>query len=355
MTAAAIEIQSVEKRFGDVFAVRNFNLTVGKSEFVALLGPSGCGKTTTLRMIAGLDQPTAGDILVNGRRVNDVPVHKRNFGMVFQNLALFPHKTVFQNVAFGLNYRDVPKADIARRVRKALEVVRLPNMEARLPAQLSGGQQQRVAVARAIVIEPDLLLFDEPLSALDANLREEMRFELKRIQRNLGITTVFVTHDQAEALSMADKVVVMRNGDMEQEGTPNEVYSHPKSEFVARFFGAVNEFRGKVVRRADRTVTVDIGHGSTIDIVTEAQNLDSARLLIRAERVRIANAQPSSADASVVRGKVISSDYLGLMVRYVVSVAGTEINVIQPNDEQVFAEGAHVDVMFPRGAWMIVP
>ena len=174
MAGAAIEIKGVDKKFGDVKAVAGLDLTVGEGDFVALLGPSGCGKTTTLRMIAGLENPTAGDILVKGRRVNDVPVHKRNFGMVFQNLALFPHKTVFDNIAFGLKYRNVAKADVSRRVKTALDVVRLPGMEGRLPAQLSGGQQQRVAVARAIVIEPDLLLFDEPLSALDAGLREEM-------------------------------------------------------------------------------------------------------------------------------------------------------------------------------------
>ncbi len=354
MAGAAIEIKGVEKKFGEVAAVAGLDLTVGEGDFVALLGPSGCGKTTTLRMIAGLEHPTAGDILVKGRRVNDVPVHKRNFGMVFQNLALFPHKTVFDNIAFGLKYRNVAKADVVRRVKTALDVVRLPRMEERLPAQLSGGQQQRVAVARAIVIEPDLLLFDEPLSALDAGLREEMRFELKRIQRNLGITTVFVTHDQAEALSMADKVVVMQNGKMEQEGTPDEVYSRPTSEFVARFFGQVNELTGKVVGRRDGIVDVVLGDGATVQVAHEGPVGDTLRLLLRSERVRVGKPGTAEPGASIVKGVVTSSDYLGLMVRYVVNAAGIELAVMQPKLGPLLATGEQVDLSIQPSAWMLL-
>ena len=215
-------------------------LEIAEGAFVTLLGPSGCGKTTNLRMIAGLLDPTEGEIEIGGKRVNDVPIHKRNLGLVFQNYALFPHKTVADNVAFGLKYRDVPSSDIARRVSEALELVQLPDVGNRYPKELSGGQQQRIALARAIVIEPDVLLLDEPLSALDANLREDMRVELKRIQERIGVTTVFVTHDQSEALAMSDRIVVMSDGRVEQVGAPEEVYNTPASEFVANFLGASN-------------------------------------------------------------------------------------------------------------------
>jgi spermidine/putrescine transport system ATP-binding protein len=199
------------------------DLDIADGAFVTLLGPSGCGKTAILRMVAGLETPSAGELVIRGRRVNDVPVHKRNLGLVFQNYALFPHKTVFDNIAFGLRYRKVPAPEIAKRVARAVDIVRLPGVEKRLPAQLSGGQQQRIALVRAIVIEPDVLLLDEPLPALDANLREEMRVELKNIQREIGITALFVTHDQDEALVMSDKVVVMDHGVVEQVGRPQEV------------------------------------------------------------------------------------------------------------------------------------
>src|SRR6185436_14023033 len=196
--------------------------------------------------IAGLVTPTGGEITVAGRRINDVPIHERNIGLVFQNYALFPHKSVFDNVAFGLKYRNTPKSEIGRKVKRALDMVRLPGVEKKLPSELSGGQQQRIALARAIVIEPDVLLLDEPLSALDANLREEMRTELKIIQREVGITTIFVTQDQEEALAMSDRIVVMNHGVIEQNGTPEEVYRTPRSHFVASFLGQSNLLEGEV-------------------------------------------------------------------------------------------------------------
>ena len=232
-TKNAVELQNVVKRYGEFTAVKRIDLTVPDNSFVTFLGPSGCGKTTTLRMIAGLTDITEGDLLIRGKRVNSLPIHKRNLGLVFQNYALFPHKSIFDNIAFGLKYRKISKSDIRDKVNRALDLVQLPNVAERYPNQLSGGQQQRIALARAIVIEPDVLLLDEPLSALDANLREEMRVELKRIQRELGIATVFVTHDQSEALAMSDKLVVMNNGFVEQEGAPQDVYNNPASAFVA--------------------------------------------------------------------------------------------------------------------------
>ncbi|CAH1690339.1 Spermidine/putrescine import ATP-binding protein PotA [Hyphomicrobiales bacterium] len=351
MRPMAIEISNVEKRFGTVAAVNSLNLNVVEGEFVSLLGPSGCGKTTTLRMIAGLESPTQGDILVKGKRVNDLPVHKRNFGMVFQNLALFPHKSVFDNIGYGLKYRGVPRAEIAQRVKRALNVVRLPGMEDRMPSQLSGGQQQRVAVARAIVIEPELLLFDEPLSALDAGLREEMRFELKRIQRTLGITTVFVTHDQAEALSMSDKVVVMSGGRIEQEGCPDDIYTRPTTEFVARFFGYVNEFTGRVKEATAGRSTIMLPSGSEITVPVDLAQGSEARLLLRGERLRVV---PSDASPQEGHGRVAEADYLGLMVRYVVREGDTEFNILQARNGPLLGEGAQVSVEIPEDAWMVV-
>ena len=242
-----VQFKGIYKRFGDVVAVEKMNLDIEEGQLVTLLGPSGCGKTTLLRMLAGLEDPTEGDILINGVRINDVPIHKRNLGMIFQNYALFPHKTIFDNVAFGLKYRNVPKNEIRDKVIRAIEMVRLPGVEKRMPSQLSGGQQQRIALARAIVIEPDVLLMDEPLSALDENLREEMRREIDNLQQMLGVTTIFVTHDQREALSMSDKILVMKEGRKQQEGGPESVYNEPVNHFVADFLGHSNFISGQIV------------------------------------------------------------------------------------------------------------
>ena len=248
---SSVTLNNIVKRFGTFTAVHRSSLEIPEGAFVTLLGPSGCGKTTNLRMIAGLLDPTEGEILIGGKRVNDVPIHKRNLGLVFQNYALFPHKTVAENVAFGLKYRDVPSSDIPRRVQEALDLVQLPNVGDRYPKALSGGQQQRIALARAIVIEPDVLLLDEPLSALDANLREDMRVELKRIQERIGVTTVFVTHDQEEALEVADTLVVINEGRIEQVGTPDDLYDKPASDFVLSFLGPVTTLGDRLIRPHD--------------------------------------------------------------------------------------------------------
>ena len=221
-------------------AVDDVTLDIAAGEFFALLGPSGCGKTTSLRMIAGFEMPDAGRVHVGGADITDVPVHRRDMGMVFQSYALFPHRTVAENVAFGLRMRDVPKAEIDRRVGAALAQVALTGLEARKPGQLSGGQQQRVALARALVVEPRVLLCDEPLGALDRKLRQQMQFELKDLQKRLGVTLVFVTHDQEEALAMSDRIAVMNKGRVEQVGTPTEIYEHPRTRFVADFIGEIN-------------------------------------------------------------------------------------------------------------------
>src|SRR5215218_1569408 len=242
-----LELTGVQKRFGNAVAVENFDLTMEKGEFVSFLGPSGCGKTTTLRMIAGFEQPSAGVITIDGQDVTYVPPTKRNVGMVFQSYALFPNMTVADNVGFGLKVRKRPKEQIKKRVTELLEIVNLPDKGGRYPYQLSGGQQQRVALARALAFEPQVLLLDEPLSALDAKIRVALRHEIRSIQRQLGITTVYVTHDQEEALSLSDRVVVMSEGRMEQVGTPFEIYNFPSTAFVASFVGTLNILDGEIV------------------------------------------------------------------------------------------------------------
>ena len=241
----SIRIVGVSKRFGSLEAVKNVSLEIRRGEFFTLLGPSGCGKTTLLRSIAGFNQPEAGEIYFGDRRIDRMSAHKRGIGMVFQNYAVFPHLTVNDNVAYGLKARKVPSREIGPRVGKALQMVRLEGMEARLPNQLSGGQLQRVAIARALVIEPQVLLMDEPLSNLDAKLRVEMRGEIRELQRQMKITTVYVTHDQEEALSISDRIAVMNLGVVEQVGRPWEVYSAPANKFVAGFIGTTNFFEGE--------------------------------------------------------------------------------------------------------------
>ncbi|NIR31038.1 MAG: ABC transporter ATP-binding protein [Gammaproteobacteria bacterium] len=345
-TGYAVELRSVIKRYGDFEAVKDMDLPIPNGTFVTLLGPSGCGKTTTLRMIAGLETPTEGDIFIKGRRVNNIPIHQRNLGLVFQNYALFPHKTVFDNVAFGLKYRRVDNATMRKRVREALELVRLPQMGDRLPSQLSGGQQQRIALARAIVIRPDVLLLDEPLSALDANLREEMRVELKRIQRELGITTIFVTHDQAEALAMSDKVVVMNAGWKEQEGSPEEVYNRPVSRFVAEFLGHSNLLEGTVHERRSGGLGVALDDGFEISVADgESRSTDErVRVVVRAEKVFLSDRHEPAEGATLLDGTVTAVDYQGLSARYFVSVGDHQLQAINSIDRRPFREGERVHV-----------
>jgi putative spermidine/putrescine transport system ATP-binding protein/spermidine/putrescine transport system ATP-binding protein len=317
----AVDLHRITRRFAaNVIAVDGIDLSVPDGAFVTLLGPSGCGKTTTLRMIAGLETPDDGEVQIKGKRMNEVPIHRRNLGMVFQNYALFPHKSIFDNVAFGLKYRGVEKSEIGKRVKEALDIVRLPGVEDRFPSQLSGGQQQRIALARALVIEPDVLLLDEPLSALDANLREEMRVELKNIQRRIGVATVFVTHDQGEALAMSDLVVVMNKGRIEQMGAPTEVYEQPRSEFVASFLGNANFLPAVVQQVATNgiSVTLDGGDGLLVgDAARPVAPGEKVRVVVRAEKIEIA---ASYADG--LAAKVVDVDYLGSMARYQMELQG---------------------------------
>ena len=347
-TGSAVELRDIVKRFGAFTAVHRMSMAIPEGSFVTLLGPSGCGKTTTLRMVAGLLDPSEGEIDIKGRRMNETPIHKRNLGIVFQNYALFPHKTVFDNVAFGLKYRNVGRDEIARRVRGALDLVQLPDMGDRYPRQLSGGQQQRIALARAIVIEPDVLLLDEPLSALDANLREDMRVELKKIQHRIGVTTIFVTHDQSEALAMSDRIVVMSAGRVEQTGAPEEVYNTPATEFVARFLGASNILDGRVGNTDAMAAAIDVPHFGAVPVPrARAGTLTSgeaAKLVIRAEKVRLAPADAATGDIMSVPGTVETVDYQGQAARYFVRVGDMQLQAINMIEDRPFAEGASVSV-----------
>jgi ABC-type Fe3+/spermidine/putrescine transport system ATPase subunit len=340
----AVELRGVDKHYGTVPAVVGFDFRVENGSFVTLLGPSGCGKTTVLRMIAGLTAPTAGDILVKGRRVNDVPIHQRNLGLVFQNLALFPHRTVLENVAYGLKFRPLTASERQAKVERALDVVRLPGLGTRYPAQLSGGQQQRVALARAIVIGPDVLLLDEPLSSLDAGLREEMRVELKTIQRELGITTIFVTHDQAEALAMSDRIVVMHEGRKEQEGTPQDVYARPRSRFVAGFLGHSNLLHGQIEDGNGPFVWLQVDRGPRVQVSAPSGGLGERVLaVLRAERIVLGEA-PIGPGVTRLTAKVTAVDYQGTTVRYFLDVDGFRLQMISTIDGPPITEGTAVTV-----------
>ncbi|MFO1081436.1 MAG: ABC transporter ATP-binding protein [Reyranellaceae bacterium] len=282
MTSASIHLDSVSKTFdGKVVAVDGVTLEIAAGEFFSLLGPSGCGKTTSLRMIAGFERPDLGRVRVAGRDVTDLAVHQRDMGMVFQSYALFPHRTVAQNVAFGLRMRGVSKAEIDRRVAAALAQVALTGLEERKPGQLSGGQQQRVALARALVIEPPVLLCDEPLGALDRKLRQQMQFELKELQKRLGVTLVFVTHDQEEALAMSDRIAVMKRGRVEQVGAPGEIYERPRTRFVADFIGETNVLEDGGAARALRPEKIALlaaGEGRLAGTIETANYLGGSTL-----------------------------------------------------------------------------
>ena len=316
---ATLELKSLVKRFGDFTAVDGMDLQVAQGEMIALLGGSGCGKTTTLRMIAGFTEPTGGTILVDGEDVGKIPPYKRNIGIFFQNYALFPHMTVFENVAFGLKLQKCSKEETARRVGEILSLVKLTGLDGRYPRELSGGQQQRVALARALVTRPSILLLDEPLSNLDAKLRVEMQVEIKRIQRELGITTIIVTHDHEEAVSLADRVIVMNQGRIQQIGTPQEIFDHPASPFVADFMGFSTFLHGEAEgapREGKRPIHCG---GRTLWVAQEAaEDLDegeSCLLALRSESMTLVEARWENA----FPGRIESMTYKGHTTRLEVS------------------------------------
>ncbi|MER8418823.1 ABC transporter ATP-binding protein [Mesorhizobium sp. M1329] len=349
----AVEFRDIDIFYGKFAAVRDFSLAIRKGSFVTLLGPSGCGKTTILRSIAGLVDISGGQISIGGKRVDDIPIYKRNIGLVFQNYALFPHKNVFDNVAFGLKYRNVPKPEIVRRVKKALDMVRLPGSETKLPSQLSGGQQQRIALARAIVFEPEVLLLDEPLSALDANMREDMRVEIKKIQRETGITAIFVTHDQEEALSMSDHIVVMNAGLIEQIGSPAQVYDQPATAFVANFLGKANMLPGSVTVIDGKMATIALASGHVVKAAApKALAIGSAvTVVVRPQKLTVG----TSGAANRLAGRIVSTSYLGGNAVYEIDIgAGTLVRANTLIDGQPLREGETVDVCFdPLGCVLL--
>ncbi len=345
-------LKSVRKSFGRTVAVDDFSLEVAQGEFVALLGPSGCGKTTTLRIVAGFERPDAGEVEIRGEVATDKPPYRRDIGVVFQSYALFPHMSVFDNVAYGLRMRKVGRAELGERVRSALQLVHLEGLDDRYPRQLSGGQQQRVAVARAVVIRPSVLLFDEPLSNLDARLRQEMRRELRQLQRSLQIATIFVTHDQEEALSMADRIVVMNAGRMEQVGTPEEIYRTPASAFVMAFIGECNLLRGEIAALDGGSALFAADSGSKFRLVL-APGLRagvSGTVAIRPEDLlMLSGDQDLPSGFNHLAGTVQIVTYLGPVCHYQVRVEGGDCLLIyeQGGHGRRVSEGEQVRVAWP--------
>ncbi|MDP2289982.1 MAG: ABC transporter ATP-binding protein [Actinomycetota bacterium] len=332
----SVELQGVTKRFGTMVAVDALDLVVKPGEFLSLLGPSGCGKTTTLRMLAGFEQPDEGFIRISGQYVQGIPPYKRDVNTVFQSYALFPHMDVAENVAYGLKQRKVPKSEIASRVAEALGMVKMGHLAARKPKQLSGGQQQRVAVARALVNRPSVLLLDEPLGALDRKLREEMQIELKLLQSQLGITFIFVTHDQEEAMSMSDRIAIMLDGHVEQLSDPETVYEHPSSAFVAGFIGRNNFWRGSAT--ADGVIADD----GTVFRVSRPEEILSpgagALAAVRPECFRLVTTDPGT-ETNAVNGRLASVAHFGDTLQYIVHAKDREIVVLAPR-----AGGVRLDV-----------
>ena len=326
----------------DFYAVRDVSLDIEPGSFVTLLGPSGCGKTTTLRMIAGFESPDEGEIYLGGQPINELTPNKRDTAMVFQSYALFPHYNVYDNVAYGLKLRKVPKAEAQQRIERILSLVELSGMESRMTNQLSGGQQQRVALARALVVEPSVLLFDEPLSNLDAKLRVQMRTEIRRIQQKLGITAIYVTHDQSEAMSISDKIIIMQKGVIAQIGTPMEIYYHPVNEFVADFIGEANFLKGTVADSTPTETHVTIGNAT----VVVASDKDAVRgqeceIVLRPEAIQLG-------DTGMLPGKVELSCFMGSYQNYHVKVGDTLVKLTDPNpkNKRIYKVGERCHLVF---------
>lgn len=362
---ASIKIENVQKAFGKTIAVDHLNLEIKDGEFFTFLGPSGCGKTTTLRMIAGFYYPSKGVVRFGEKDMTRVPPEKRNTGMVFQNYALFPHMTVFENVAFGLRVRKVSSADLKQKVLDVLSKVRLESYSDRQVSQLSGGQQQRVALARALVIEPEILLLDEPLSNLDAKLRDEMRAEILRLQRDYKITTIYVTHDQAEALSMSDRIAVFNYGVCHQVGTPAEIYNQPSNDFVARFIGDINLFPIQVNSIQEEVIGVTlidckepinlIVHNHDNEDDTIQPNDESLAVSIRPESIRILDTNEEG--LNILKGKIETVHFFGSIVNVIVKVQNISLRVDVLNTHKFghFYQGKEVFVQLPEKQLRLIP
>jgi len=343
---------------GEVLAVDDVNLEVNTGELVTILGPSGCGKTTTLRMIAGFEYPTSGSILIGDKDVAKIPPNKRGLSMVFQSYALFPHLTIYENVAYGLRVQKLPANEIRERTERALDLMQLTTMAKRYPSQVSGGQQQRIALARAIVIEPSVLLFDEPLSNLDAKLREYMRDELRKLQKRLGITSLYVTHDQSEAMAISDRVVIMKEGRIRQVGTPREIYAFPQSRFVADFMGKANFLEVEVLGTNGESARIDIG-GKTFIVPRAGRvrpNSGSALLVVRPEALRLISLANVENEIPL-KGCVDRFTYFGNIARYEVATENGPLLIESYNPEasSIFEEGDNVGVLIDFESVRLLP
>ncbi len=348
-----LEIENVSKIFAargggkEVVAVNDVSLSIHKGEFVTMLGPSGCGKTTMLRIVAGFEFPTKGNIVLDGRNLNQVPTHKRDMSMVFQSYAIFPHLNVRENIAYGLNVQKVPADDQKKRIDRVLEMVHLEGYENRAPNQLSGGQQQRVALARALIMEPKVLLMDEPLSNLDTKLREAMRFEIRELQRNLGFTCLYVTHDQLEAMVLSDKALIMNAGSIEQYGSPREIYRYPKTRFVADFIGRANFVPGEIVGRDGDKVDIKMGEmklSITDPVYRDFAVRDAVDVVLRPEIIKV------DRDSGVADATVSQAAYLGESVEYILDFLGQRISAKEtdPTRLRVIEPGTPVKLSFPE-------
>lgn len=343
---ATIRLLNLVKTFEEVRAVDDIFLDVLSGEFLTLLGPSGSGKTTTLNLIAGFEIPTSGQILLGDKDIAAKPPHKRNLGMVFQNYALFPHMKVFENVAFPLRSRNVDRKTIKGRVREVLSLVQLEGYEKRYPKQLSGGQQQRIAIARSLVYHPQALLMDEPLGALDKKLREHMQIEIKRIQKETGITVIYVTHDQEEALNMSDRIAVMNFGKIEQIGTSREIYERPENRFVADFIGDANLFQGRTMTCRSSGATIDLAGGFEVEALNplKKQSGTAVHVVVRPERVKLLN-ENTSAD-NCFDGHIWEASYVGDMIRYIIEVEALKRITVKEHNrgQEIEAPGSKVRI-----------
>ena len=336
-TETVIEFRNVIKRFGAMTAVDNVTFSVGAGEIVSLLGPSGCGKTTTLRLISGFEDPEEGVIEIAGESMVGKRPYERNVGLLFQHYALFPHMTVAENVGYGLKHRRWPKAEIGDRIAEMLRLVQLQGFDGRRPGQMSGGQQQRVALARVLATGPKLVLLDEPLSALDAKLREELRLELKQILTSVGSTTIVVTHDQDEAMSLADRIIIMNRGRIEQQGTPDEIYMRPRTAFVAAFIGRTNWFHGGIEGEPGSAFARLMTDAGTSLAVRGLANVTGARwsVCIRPERMNVTgpDATPSDANVNLLPGDIVDVVNMGAEIHYIVESAEGRLMAVEPNRE----------------------
>ncbi len=347
-----IRLTDVDKSFDDERVVKKLNLDVEEGEFLTMLGPSGCGKTTTLRMIAGFEVPTSGQIFLEGEDVDDKKPNERNVNTVFQNYALFPHMNVFDNIAFGLVEKKVKKDEIRSRVEEMIKLVQLDGMEKRMPAQMSGGQKQRVAIARALVNRPKVLLLDEPLGALDLKLRKQMQGELKALQRRLGITFIYVTHDQEEALTMSDRIAVMNRGRLEQVGTPEEVYNHPETKFVADFIGESNIIEGYIENMTDDSIEVTMESGKAIIRETGYRMEEMVYLCIRPENLKIST---EAKEGFRFRGQVKEHIFIGSTNKTMIEMPnGQMLKSVTPAEDELIPVGTAVNVFWNPGKAVVM-